>query len=134
MRRFVATAASASSLADESRLRQPKRRRCVLTPADVVRDELTILEKKIEEIVETVRPTGSVRANAHSHAAKASQLLSSVVINPSEISGSSVDSRSTSSKPNIRRWESGVSLIAHAERVARSRVEDAKGKPGRGSA
>ena len=42
--------ASASSLAYESRLRRPERRRCVLTPADVVRDELTILPKKIEDL------------------------------------------------------------------------------------
>src|SRR2546426_7418419 len=49
---LVATAASASSLAYESRLRRPERRRCVLTPADVVRDTPTILPKKIEELRE----------------------------------------------------------------------------------
>ena len=45
-----ATAASAGSLACESRRRRPERRRCVLTFADVVRDELTIVYKKIEEL------------------------------------------------------------------------------------
>jgi hypothetical protein len=44
-----ATAASADSLAFESRLRRPTRRTCVLTLADVVRDEPIILRKKIED-------------------------------------------------------------------------------------
>jgi hypothetical protein len=54
------TAASADSLADESRLRRPARSRCVLTPADVVRDELTILPKKFEDVRE-VHPARSTR-------------------------------------------------------------------------
>jgi hypothetical protein len=52
---IVATAASASFLACESRLRRPERRGCVLTAADVVRDAPTILYKKIEEILEASR-------------------------------------------------------------------------------
>jgi hypothetical protein len=36
----------------ESRLRRRERRRCVLTPADVVRDPPTILRKKMEDLRE----------------------------------------------------------------------------------
>ena len=41
-----ATAASAGSLADESRLRPPEQRTCVLTPADVVRDDTLTAGRK----------------------------------------------------------------------------------------
>ena len=68
-----ATAASAGSLAYESRLRRPERRTCALTPADVVRDDPLVpwLARRaparvvVETCTEAFRIAG--RAQQHGH-------------------------------------------------------------------